>query len=141
TASGHALSLLYERGLSAETSRPWAGQRWPFVGREREIAALSALLEECVAEPRARAVLVTGPAGVGKSRLRQAFLSSARQKEGAGAEVWIARGDPGRVGSSLGMAAQIVAQAAGIGADDPVGARLTKLGARLGRRLSPEDAH
>jgi hypothetical protein len=46
----------------------------PFVGREREIDALQALFEACTGEGVARAVLVSGPAGIGKSRLRREAL-------------------------------------------------------------------
>ncbi|UJR80015.1 Serine/threonine-protein kinase PknK [Sandaracinus amylolyticus] len=45
------------------------GMHLPFAGREREIAMIDATLDECVEARVARAVLVTGPPGAGKSRL------------------------------------------------------------------------
>jgi DNA-binding SARP family transcriptional activator/tetratricopeptide (TPR) repeat protein len=41
----------------------------PFVGRKRELAVLRRALKDAVAASSARAVVVVGPAGVGKSRL------------------------------------------------------------------------
>src|SRR5262249_24558708 len=48
------------------------------VGRESELGMLSNLFNECVEEPMARVVLVTGAAGVGKSRLRYEFLRNVQ---------------------------------------------------------------
>ena len=64
-----------ERGLELFVERPpidaprtVLGRPTPFVGRERELASLDGLIDECVAESVARAVLVTAPEGLGKSR-------------------------------------------------------------------------
>ncbi len=46
----------------------------PFVGRERELTVLRETLLAATDTPRAAAVLVTGPPGVGKSRLADAFV-------------------------------------------------------------------
>jgi tetratricopeptide (TPR) repeat protein len=51
------------------------------VGRERELSLLDGTLAECIAEPVARAVLVTGDPGIGKSRLSREFRARA-EKEG-----------------------------------------------------------
>jgi len=85
---------LFLRGTALrETPRTLLGKPTPFVGRERELANLLALFEECRTEPVARAVLVTGPAGAGKSRLRRELLDAIRRADDT-ANVWIARGDP-----------------------------------------------
>lgn len=60
----------------------------PFVGREPELARLSALLERALAG-RGRLVLVTGDAGMGKTELCDEFLRRARA---AGAPISVARG-------------------------------------------------
>ena len=48
-----------------------------FVGRERELAALLGSLEE-VADGQGRLMLVTGEAGIGKTRLLTEFTERAR---------------------------------------------------------------
>lgn len=63
----------------------------PMVGRARELAFLSAMLDECTAERAAQAALVLAPPGIGKSRLRRALTERA---EALGWKVVIARGDP-----------------------------------------------
>src|SRR3954451_16772212 len=59
--------LLFARGL-AEPPRTVLGKEMPCVGRDRELGTLESLWEECTRETAARAVLVTAPAGGGKSR-------------------------------------------------------------------------
>src|SRR4051812_7579256 len=51
------------------------GLRWQMVGRERELDAF-----ECLwSDPACRVVLISGPDGVGKSRLAEAFLARTGQ--------------------------------------------------------------
>jgi serine/threonine protein kinase len=47
-----------------------------FLGREREMASLQAVVDECLDEKIARPVLLLGPPGIGKSRLLREFLAS-----------------------------------------------------------------
>jgi hypothetical protein len=116
-------------------ARTLLGRPTPCVGRERQLANLHALLGECVGEPRARAVLISGAPGVGKSRLRHEF-----QRSLSDAEVWLARGDPMRAGAAFGMLGQALLAAAGALPDDTPAARRKKLLARLGRHLAESDA-
>jgi class 3 adenylate cyclase/tetratricopeptide (TPR) repeat protein len=48
----------------------------PIVGREAELTSLRRALDDCVSTPACRVAVVVGEAGVGKSRLVQAFLDS-----------------------------------------------------------------
>jgi len=50
----------------------------PFVGRDRELSTLQAVFDECERERRARGV--TGPPGIGKSRLRRELVAALRQR-------------------------------------------------------------
>jgi tetratricopeptide (TPR) repeat protein len=72
------------------------------VGRERELTTLDALYSECKDELVARAVLVLGPPGSGKSRLRHEFLRRLENRSAQGI-VLIGRGDPMKVKAAYGM--------------------------------------
>ncbi|MGZ3453737.1 MAG: serine/threonine-protein kinase [Polyangiales bacterium] len=90
--------------------RTLLGKRTPYVGRDKELALLDATLRECISEPVARAMVVTGSAGSGKTRLAHELLGRVR----GDAKVLIARGDPVGAGSALGLARQLVRNAAGL---------------------------
>jgi tRNA A-37 threonylcarbamoyl transferase component Bud32/tetratricopeptide (TPR) repeat protein len=69
------------------------GRRIAAVGREKELALLAALVSECAQEQTARAALVTGDAGIGKSRLLAELRTRTRSIEPS--PRWIVlRGDP-----------------------------------------------
>ena len=111
--------------LLGEASVGAGGTRTKMVGRDRECDAAWRLFEECEEESVARVVLLTGPPGIGKTRLRDALLERI---DGERASVWIARGDPTRSASPLGVLGQLVRSAAGVDAEtDPalVRARLS----------------
>ncbi len=54
------------------------GRETRFVGRRRELAALSATFESCVEESLAAITLVVGDPGAGKSRLLREFMTTLR---------------------------------------------------------------
>jgi eukaryotic-like serine/threonine-protein kinase len=107
-------STLLGKRSHGEGSHGLLGRRTPFVGRAKELALLKATLEECVSEPVARAVLVTAPAGMGKSRLRFEFAQAAQREVGEELLTLTAAGDPPAAGSSLSMVRQLVRAAAGL---------------------------
>jgi eukaryotic-like serine/threonine-protein kinase len=131
---------LYLRGERdvVEAARTLLGKPTPCVGRDRELGVLGGLLDECIAEPIARAVLVTGAAGVGKSRVRYELLRKLKQRPDP-VEVWIGRGDPIRAGSPFGMIAPALRRAAGILDGEPIEVRRQKLRARAARHVSARD--
>jgi tetratricopeptide (TPR) repeat protein len=114
------------------------GKPTPTLGREREIAALEAAFTETLTDG-ARAVVVTGPAGIGKTRLRRELLQRLRERE-TPATVWIARGDPASAGAAFGLAAQIVRRAARVLEGEPLEVRQAKLAARVAAALPAEEA-
>ncbi|MEM9491573.1 MAG: serine/threonine-protein kinase, partial [Myxococcota bacterium] len=74
----HGFTLVRERQLLGQARV--LGNHIPFVGRARELASLQVTLSECVEEPRAQAVLITGAVGIGKSRLTRHFETSVADR-------------------------------------------------------------
>ena len=133
--AGH-LGLRGERD-EQEEARLLLGKPTPCVGRARELSILGGVLEECLDEPVARAVLVTGPSGVGKSRLR--YELTRRVREGSRARIWIARGDPMSIGSPFGLLGQLVRRGLGVREGEPAAVQRAKLRARLSLYFSGPD--
>jgi serine/threonine protein kinase len=131
------LYLLGERATTA-SARTLLGKPTPCVGRERELTALAGIFDECTSEPVARAVLVTAPAGVGKSRLRYELVQRI-QGRGDRVSIWTGRGDPMGAGSPLGMLAAALRRAIGLLEGEPLIARQKKLAARVGRHFAPPE--
>jgi eukaryotic-like serine/threonine-protein kinase len=96
----------------SEAARLLLGKPTPFVGRDKELAFLDLTLRECIEDSVARAVLVTGPPGQGKSRLRQEFVERVR-KRGTVRTV-MARADPVGAGSALMLVRQLVLHVIGL---------------------------
>jgi len=130
------LRLVAERAVT-RPMRTLLGKPVPYVGRRREMATLQAVWSECIEEEVARAVVVVGAAGVGKSRLRHELMRELRLS-GKPAQIVFARGDALSAGSALAMAAQMVRGAAGIQEGEPFAARQQKLCARVGRCVPQE---
>jgi eukaryotic-like serine/threonine-protein kinase len=128
--------LLCGEREAEEGARTLLGKRTACVGRERELSTLQGLFEECAAEPIAHAVLVTAPAGVGKSRLRHEFVQRLRSR--GEVEVWVARGDPMRAGAPFGLLGQMVRHTARMISGEPLPVRQQKLLARVSRVVAPE---
>ncbi|WP_437592026.1 serine/threonine-protein kinase [Sorangium sp. So ce1000] len=125
--------LVGERA-SAEGGRTLLGKQTSCVGRDGELGMLAAAFAACVEEPSARAVLVTAPPGVGKSRLGQEFLRRATERAPR-ASIWMGRGDPRRARSPFGLLADAIKGACGILEGEPLGARQDKLRAQVARRV------
>jgi tetratricopeptide (TPR) repeat protein len=130
-------ALMGKRG-EAESSRTLLGKATPFVGRDRELGILDLTLRECVDESVARAVLVTGPAGQGKSRLRHEFAARARER--GDVRVLMARADPVAAGSSFMMVRQLVRQAVGVREGGPVEEQHARLRAYVAKLCNAEDS-
>src|SRR5207244_1984970 len=91
--------LLNEQA-NADGVRTLLGKPTPCVGRDREIAALVSLYDESSSEPVARAALLIGAAGVGKSRLRYEMTEILRKRSPA-PQIVIARRDPKLMGDQM----------------------------------------
>lgn len=121
-------------GAARRTTEPRTllGKRTPCVGRDKELALLAATFEESASEPVARAVLVTGVAGSGKSRLQHELVG----RVGQDATTLFARGDPMGAGSSLSMVRQLVRSAAGVREGDAIATQHEALRGHLSKLFS-----
>ncbi|WP_437732064.1 serine/threonine-protein kinase [Sorangium sp. So ce1335] len=147
--------------LKVATAPALLGKPVSCVGRERELAVLTAELERSIEESTSGALLVVAAAGMGKSRLRQEFLAkvSSVAVRGAGAdganggggvngggaygaggdganggvEVWVGQGDPMSSGSAFGLLSRALRSAMGIVDGEPLEERRRKVRARVER--------
>ncbi|MGE0028454.1 MAG: adenylate/guanylate cyclase domain-containing protein [Thermoleophilia bacterium] len=101
----------------------------PMVGREAELAALRRSLRDAVATRTPRLALLTGDAGVGKSRLADAIAESAAAD---GAQVLRGRCLSYGQGITFWPILEVVHQAAGVGADDSVAEVRARIAAAAG---------
>jgi tetratricopeptide (TPR) repeat protein len=132
--------VLRGRREIVSNARTLLGKPTRCVGRDRELSSLEALFEECTSEPVARPVLVSGPPGVGKSRLAHEFVRHVRERKEP-AEVWIAHGDPMSEGAPFSMLAQTIRRAAGCLEGEALGVRQKKIRARVARHVKIDQVH
>lgn len=125
--------LFGERDL-ADGARTLLGKPTPCIGRDRELAMLEQMFAECVDEPMAQEVLLTAPAGVGKSRVAHEFIRLI-ERRGEAVSIWIGRGDSLRAGSAFGLLGQAIRGACEIREGEPLEARREKLAARVERHV------
>ncbi|MFO0759341.1 MAG: AAA family ATPase [Byssovorax sp.] len=120
---------------AGETGAPMLlGRPTPFLGRDDEVALVRAAAREALEKRAARAILVTGEAGIGKTRLcREALAGLAI---GAGRlTVWAGRGEPVSAGSPFGLIGSAIRGAAGIAPGEPIASQQHKLRALASLRL------
>jgi len=135
---GARRTLVGER-QRGDRPRTVLGKTTACVGRERELDLLEGTFDECVEEPVARAVLVTAPAGGGKSRLRHELLERLRRGHRK-FELLLGRADAIGSGSPFALLAPAVRAAAGIVSDEPEARGREKLTALVGRHLEGDAA-
>ena len=125
------LELRGDRPL-VEGSRTLLGKPIVCVGRERELATLDAIFVQCSSESVSRVVLLTSPAGLGKTRVGYEFVQALRRTN-PDVEVWFGRGDPIREGSAFSLLSHAIRHAAGLVDGEPLPVRQQKLRARVAR--------
>jgi eukaryotic-like serine/threonine-protein kinase len=116
------------------------GKATAFVGRDRELAFLEGLYDASVEEPGARAALVIGPPGVGKSRLRAEVVGKLQRRDEP-PEIWIGRADPVRAGSPFSLLADALRASLGLRGGEAKEAQLAAIQARVSERLPDEGRH
>ncbi|HRI63827.1 MAG TPA: protein kinase [Polyangium sp.] len=72
--------LLHEEREIGGEARTLLGRPSPFVGRERELAHICSFIEESIEERTAHAIVMTSPAGMGKSRIRYEMMRRIRER-------------------------------------------------------------
>jgi class 3 adenylate cyclase len=102
------------------------GLEAPLTGRDAELRTIRELYHAAVERQVPRLVLVSGPAGVGKSRLGWEF---EKYSDGLASELWWHRGKCLSYGEGVAFwaLAEIVRQRLGIAEDDPAEAAAAKL--------------
>ncbi|MDX2022019.1 MAG: protein kinase [Deltaproteobacteria bacterium] len=125
TEAGAAYQLVGEIGANA-SSRLVMGRQVPFVGRERELRSLEALVTECFDEPRCGAALILAPAGAGKSRLRRELLRRLQEEDDVLLPL-VGVADAFRAGAPYEILGAAFKQAAQVVATDSPGQQSAKL--------------
>ncbi|WP_394845549.1 protein kinase [Pendulispora brunnea] len=94
---------ILEAELQTEETRLLLGKPTPCVGRNRELAQLQMILDECCEDSTARLIVVVAPPGIGKSHLRREFVRQVQHDTARTVDVWLGRGDPTRAGAPYGL--------------------------------------
>jgi serine/threonine protein kinase/predicted ATPase len=129
-SEGH--ELIAEKEQEAPT-RTLLGRPTSFWGREEELTQSLQTIIDSLAASQSRALFVTAPAGVGKSRFCHE-LQNALQSEGS-AELLFAQGDARRALSSHALLADLMRRSSGFSESDETPIKLRRLRARLSRSM------
>ena len=121
-----------------EGMRPLLGRPPAYIGRTWELNALTGILEECIAEPRAGAVMVIAEPGMGKSRLGAEFVRRVQERHGE-VSIWVGRGDSRRTGSTFDLLGQVLRGVFGIRGDEPLPERRDKIRSRVVEHVAAGD--
>lgn len=131
-------NLLVGELADFESPRLLMGKPTPTVGRDKELAMLEATLVECIDDSVARAVLVTAPPGLGKSRVATEFLRKVSAR--GDTRVLMARADATGAGSALAVAQRLVLQALGVRADASDATKRSRLTEYVRERMPADRA-
>ena len=86
-------AVLLHEDLAATATRKLLGKTTPMVGRDQEVALLVDTFHLVLTDYIPRGIIVSGPAGIGKTRLRHEVMKRLSQEHPA-LDVLMARGDP-----------------------------------------------
>jgi len=127
-----------QEALLEATPRGIRGLSAPMVGRDREHVTLTGLLDETIESGRPRLVVIYGMAGIGKSRLTNEFVTSARESSPA---IRVLRGRSLAAGHGITYWAlgEILRGACEIGLDEPIEIVRERLQTGLAEILSALD--
>jgi eukaryotic-like serine/threonine-protein kinase len=131
---GEGAIVLEGEDPSIDPTRRLLGRPTACVGREQELGTLELALRACVEESAPRAVLVVGPPGMGKSRLRHELLRRV-QSRGDDLLVLLGQGDPIRSTTTYGLLGGAVSRLCDIRPDASSADARAALEERIGRNL------
>lgn len=135
-AGGRA--LLFSERVGVDESRLLLGKPTPCVGRELELAPIESLLSGSIEESVSCAVLVTAPAGMGKSRLRHELQRRLLGRYPA-VTVLTGRGDPLRAGSPYGILGHALRHRFGLDSGGPPEEERARIMSSLSPLLGPAE--
>ncbi|MGK4005420.1 protein kinase [Sorangium sp. So ce1036] len=127
--------VLLHEDVAGFDARKLLGQPIPTVGRERELALLQGLFHEIAEDGVPRAALVTGPAGIGKSRVRAELLQRLDTAPHAPV-ILLCRGDPMSHASSLSGLGRALRALMSIHDGERLEDQIQKVNAHVAARLS-----
>ncbi|MEZ4325472.1 MAG: protein kinase [Polyangiales bacterium] len=130
---------LVDMSVDRAASRRLLGVDVPCVGRRREVQRVTSLYEQCVEDSVARAMVVVGGAGAGKTRLMREVCDALLRGDDPDRPVpcvWEGRADATRVGAPYGVMGDLLRRAAGVREAEPIAAKQLKLARFLGTYLS-----
>ncbi|HEY5284988.1 MAG TPA: AAA family ATPase, partial [Polyangia bacterium] len=122
-----------------EVKRSLLGRPATFLGRGQELSFLAGLLTDSAFERQAKAVLVSGPAGIGKSRLLQEFMVWLHARPEA-VLVLFGAGDSLAAGAPYALLGRAVRRLAGIAETDTADERRSKLAQCVGKHLPAQSS-
>ena len=125
--------------LDPDAGRLLLGKPTPCVGREPEMAVLDAMYSECQEDLEPRAVLVLGPPGLGKSRLRHEFVRCL-ENQGKKPIVLLGRGDPMKVKSAYGIVGEALRHRLNLRVGEDPAAQRAKIREHMAAALPPGEA-
>lgn len=113
-------------------TRTLLGRSTPFVGRGRDLGAITGVLRDVVEESCAGVMVVIGEPGVGKSRIRYELVHRLTSDE-EHFELLVGRGDPLHTGAPFHLVAQAIRRAVGVRDGEPLDSQRRKIRARFER--------
>jgi eukaryotic-like serine/threonine-protein kinase len=122
-----------------ETGRLLLGRAMPFVGRRREVRLVLSCFDGAMEDGLSAVVLVTGPAGIGKSRLREEVVEHLRKRV-VSPQIFLGRADVVH-GGAYDLARRLFCSVAGIRPEFPAVAAQALVRSRLERIVEPELVH
>jgi hypothetical protein len=118
--------VLRDEHRLGEVSPMLLGRATPFVGRQRELRNIVDIVVEAIEEKEPTIVLVSGEAGLGKSRVRRELIMALRRSE-VEPQILTGRGDLMTRGSAFATIGSIFHDALELGAGGPVESQREKI--------------